>query len=101
MQCCIFYNLKNALDWCAGSCSTRSTATMATERPWHARASESSTLWSKYASSFAMCACFPGRGYVTVVLVMQDDHEKAAEVYEKNCAKNSFGPSCFNLGRLL
>lgn len=32
--------------------------------------------------------------------VVKDNHEKAAKVYNDNCSRNNYGPSCFNLGRL-
>ena len=32
--------------------------------------------------------------------VVKSDHKHAADIYEKNCNKNSYGASCFNLARL-
>jgi TPR repeat protein len=32
--------------------------------------------------------------------VVKNDHEQAADIYKKNCDKNKFGASCFNLARL-
>ena len=33
--------------------------------------------------------------------VMNNDHKKAAEIYEKNCLEKKHAQSCFNLGMLL
>ena len=42
-------------------------------------------------------ACHSVGEYYSVV---RSNHEKAGEIYEKNCSKYGHPPSCFNLGRL-
>ena len=32
--------------------------------------------------------------------VVQEDHKNAADIYQKNCTKNKYSASCFNLARL-
>lgn len=32
--------------------------------------------------------------------LIKDDHEKAAKIYDINCRKNKYNPSCFHLGKM-